>query len=121
MISQAIEAEKLPVHPITLDVDDQASVTRAVGEVLGRAGRIADHGAHQGPDRVHDRDGQHVVVGEQLDHVVEWSVGAHRRDPDRISATGDQSPDGNHAERAPFAAALEDLRRVVPIGRGGSS
>jgi NAD(P)-dependent dehydrogenase (short-subunit alcohol dehydrogenase family) len=39
-LTKAIEAEKLPVHPITLDVDDQASVTRAVGEVLGRAGRI---------------------------------------------------------------------------------
>ena len=39
-LTKAIEAEKLPVRPITLDVDDQASVTRAVGEVLARAGRI---------------------------------------------------------------------------------
>src|SRR5215510_1089590 len=39
-LTRAIEAEKLPVHPITLDVDDQASVTCAVGEVLARAGRI---------------------------------------------------------------------------------
>jgi NADP-dependent 3-hydroxy acid dehydrogenase YdfG len=39
-LTKAIEAERLPVHPITLDVDDQASVTRAIGEVLGRAGRI---------------------------------------------------------------------------------
>src|SRR5262249_26237011 len=39
-LTRAIEAETLPVHPITLDVDDQASVSRAVGEVIGRAGRI---------------------------------------------------------------------------------
>jgi NAD(P)-dependent dehydrogenase (short-subunit alcohol dehydrogenase family) len=39
-LTSAIEAEKLPVHPIVLDVDDQASVSHAVGEVLGRAGRI---------------------------------------------------------------------------------
>src|SRR5262245_65556635 len=39
-LTKAIEAEKLPVRPITLDVDEQASVTRAVGEVLARAGRI---------------------------------------------------------------------------------
>jgi NAD(P)-dependent dehydrogenase (short-subunit alcohol dehydrogenase family) len=39
-LTRAIEAEKVPVHPITLDVDDQASVTRAVGEVLARAGQI---------------------------------------------------------------------------------
>jgi hypothetical protein len=39
-LTKAIEAEKLPVHPITLDVDDQASVTRAVGEVFADTGRI---------------------------------------------------------------------------------
>ena len=39
-LTKAIEAEKLPVHPITLDVDDQASVARAVGDVLARAGLI---------------------------------------------------------------------------------
>src|SRR4030095_16657063 len=39
-LTKAIEAEKLPVHPITLDVDDQGSVARAVGEVNARAGRI---------------------------------------------------------------------------------
>src|SRR5262245_30533998 len=39
-LTKAIEAEKLPVYPVTLDVDDQTSVTRAVGEVLARAGRI---------------------------------------------------------------------------------
>jgi NAD(P)-dependent dehydrogenase (short-subunit alcohol dehydrogenase family) len=39
-LTGAIEAEKLPVHPVTLDVDDQASVTRGVGEVVARAGRI---------------------------------------------------------------------------------
>jgi NAD(P)-dependent dehydrogenase (short-subunit alcohol dehydrogenase family) len=39
-LTQAIAAEKLPVHPITLDVDEQASVGRAVSEVLSREGRI---------------------------------------------------------------------------------
>jgi NAD(P)-dependent dehydrogenase (short-subunit alcohol dehydrogenase family) len=39
-LTKAIAADKLAVHPITLDVDDQASVTRAVGEVLVRAGRV---------------------------------------------------------------------------------
>jgi len=39
-LSRAIEVEKLPVHPITLDVDDQASVSRAVGEIVAHAGRI---------------------------------------------------------------------------------
>jgi NAD(P)-dependent dehydrogenase (short-subunit alcohol dehydrogenase family) len=39
-LAEAIAAEKLPVHPITLDVDDQASVTRAVREVLAQAGRV---------------------------------------------------------------------------------
>lgn len=39
-LPRAIEAEKLPVHPITLDVDDQASVSRAVGDVLAREGLL---------------------------------------------------------------------------------
>ena len=39
-LTRAIAAETLPVHLIALDVDDQASVTRAVGEVLSREGRI---------------------------------------------------------------------------------
>jgi len=39
-LTQAIAAEKLPIHPITLDVDDQTAVTRAVGEILSREGRI---------------------------------------------------------------------------------
>ena len=39
-LTKAIAAEKLPVHPIALDVDDQGSVSRAVGEVIARAGRI---------------------------------------------------------------------------------
>ncbi len=37
---RAIDAEKLPVQPVILDVDDSASVGRAVGEVIGRSGRI---------------------------------------------------------------------------------
>jgi NAD(P)-dependent dehydrogenase (short-subunit alcohol dehydrogenase family) len=37
---KAIDAEKLPVQPVALDVDDDASVQRAVEEVLARAGRI---------------------------------------------------------------------------------
>ena len=39
-LAAAIEAEKLAIRPITLDVDDPASVTRAVGEVLARSGRV---------------------------------------------------------------------------------
>ena len=39
-LARAIEAEKLPIRPIAIDVDDAASVTRGVGEVLARAGRI---------------------------------------------------------------------------------
>ena len=39
-LASAIEAEKLAIRPITLDVDDPASVTRTVGEVLARSGRV---------------------------------------------------------------------------------
>lgn len=39
-LTQAIAAERLPIRPVTLDVDDPASVTRGVNEVLGRSGRI---------------------------------------------------------------------------------
>jgi len=39
-LSQAIAAEKLPVRPVALDVDDAASVSAAVGEVLRHSGRI---------------------------------------------------------------------------------
>ncbi len=39
-LTKALEAERLPIHAVTLDVDDQASVPRAVGEVIARAGRI---------------------------------------------------------------------------------
>ena len=39
-LRQAIDAEKLPIRTVTLDVDDAASVTGAVSEVLGRSGRI---------------------------------------------------------------------------------
>ena len=39
-LAGAIEAEKLAIRPITLDVDDPVSVTRAVGEVLARSGRV---------------------------------------------------------------------------------
>ena len=39
-LAGAIEAEKLAIRPITLDVDDPASVIRTVGEVLARSGRV---------------------------------------------------------------------------------
>jgi NAD(P)-dependent dehydrogenase (short-subunit alcohol dehydrogenase family) len=39
-LAQAIEAERLPIHVVTLDVDDAGSVTRAVDQVLARSGRI---------------------------------------------------------------------------------
>jgi NAD(P)-dependent dehydrogenase (short-subunit alcohol dehydrogenase family) len=39
-LQQAIAVEKLPITPVTIDVDDAGSVTRGVGEVLARAGRI---------------------------------------------------------------------------------
>ena len=39
-LTQAIGQEKLPIRPVALDVDDEASVTRGVGEVLGTAGRV---------------------------------------------------------------------------------
>ena len=39
-LAAAIEAEKLAIRPITLDVDDPVSVTRAVGEVLVRSGQV---------------------------------------------------------------------------------
>jgi len=39
-LQQATAAEKLPITPVAIDVDDAGSVTRGVGEVLARAGRI---------------------------------------------------------------------------------
>ena len=39
-LHRAVAAEKLPVRLVELDVDDQASVTRGVKEVLDRSGRI---------------------------------------------------------------------------------
>jgi NAD(P)-dependent dehydrogenase (short-subunit alcohol dehydrogenase family) len=39
-LRKAIEAEKLPIQPVALDVDDDASVQHAVDEVLARAGRV---------------------------------------------------------------------------------
>ena len=39
-LTQAIEGERLAIRPVTLDVDDAASVTRGVGEVLDRSGRV---------------------------------------------------------------------------------
>jgi NAD(P)-dependent dehydrogenase (short-subunit alcohol dehydrogenase family) len=39
-LARAIEAERLPVRPLALDVDDDASVARGVADVLARAGRI---------------------------------------------------------------------------------
>jgi NAD(P)-dependent dehydrogenase (short-subunit alcohol dehydrogenase family) len=39
-LAEAIEAEKLPIQSVTLDVNDDDSVQRAVDEVLARAGRV---------------------------------------------------------------------------------
>ncbi|MGE5180296.1 MAG: SDR family oxidoreductase [Bacteroidota bacterium] len=39
-MSAAIEAEKLSIRPVALDVDDPVSVTAAIDEVLGRSGRV---------------------------------------------------------------------------------
>ena len=39
-LTQALAAETLPLRPVMLDVDDGASVSRAVGEVVDRSGRI---------------------------------------------------------------------------------
>jgi len=39
-LTRAIESEKLPIRPVTLDVDDAGSVKRGVGDVLARAGRV---------------------------------------------------------------------------------
>lgn len=39
-LARAVEAGTLPVRPVALDVDDASSVTRAVDDVLARAGRI---------------------------------------------------------------------------------
>jgi NAD(P)-dependent dehydrogenase (short-subunit alcohol dehydrogenase family) len=39
-LSAAIAAARLPVRPVALDVDDPVSVTRAVDDVLARAGRL---------------------------------------------------------------------------------
>jgi NAD(P)-dependent dehydrogenase (short-subunit alcohol dehydrogenase family) len=39
-LTQAIDAEKLPIYPVVLDVNDPASVARGVGEILDRAGRV---------------------------------------------------------------------------------
>jgi NAD(P)-dependent dehydrogenase (short-subunit alcohol dehydrogenase family) len=39
-LQQTIAAERLPITPVAIDVDDAGSVTRGVGEVLARAGRI---------------------------------------------------------------------------------
>ena len=39
-LQQTIAAERLPITPVAIDVDDAGSVTRGVGDVLARAGRI---------------------------------------------------------------------------------
>jgi len=39
-LTAAVDAEKLPIRLVALDVDDAASVTRAVSAVLDRSGRI---------------------------------------------------------------------------------
>ena len=39
-LQQVITAERLPIMPVAIDVDDPGSVARGVGEVVARAGRI---------------------------------------------------------------------------------
>jgi NAD(P)-dependent dehydrogenase (short-subunit alcohol dehydrogenase family) len=39
-LQQTITTDPLPITPVAIDVDDAGSVTRGVGEVLARAGRI---------------------------------------------------------------------------------
>jgi NAD(P)-dependent dehydrogenase (short-subunit alcohol dehydrogenase family) len=39
-LRQAIDKEALPIHPVALDVDDDASVTRGVADIVRRAARI---------------------------------------------------------------------------------
>lgn len=39
-LTEAIAREKLPIRPVVIDVDDEASVQRGVGEVLGEVGRV---------------------------------------------------------------------------------
>jgi len=39
-LTAAIAKERLPIHVVTLNVDDAGSVQRGVGEVLDRAGRV---------------------------------------------------------------------------------
>jgi NAD(P)-dependent dehydrogenase (short-subunit alcohol dehydrogenase family) len=39
-LRQAVESERLPIHLLALDVNDDASVGRGVGEVLAHAGRV---------------------------------------------------------------------------------
>src|SRR5437016_740116 len=39
-LTDTIAKEKLPVHPVVIDVDDQASIDRGVARVLEKSGRI---------------------------------------------------------------------------------
>jgi len=39
-LTRAIEADRLPIHVVSLDVDDGASVMRATGQVLARSRRV---------------------------------------------------------------------------------
>gem|GEM_PF-5270406 len=41
-LARAIEAERLPIQPVPIDVDYAASVTRGVAAVLDRSGHIDD-------------------------------------------------------------------------------
>lgn len=88
-LHQTIATEKLPIRPLALDVNDDASVTRGVGEVLTRAGGI---------DVLVNNAG--IGGGGPIEDVpVDWVKGLFETNSDRR---------GVHRDRA------SDVRRGVP-------